>query len=101
MQTWHRLDADRNILCIAVYVQPNARRTEVVGKHGDSLKVRVAAPAVESRANTLLLEFLGEKLDVPASRMSITRGSRGRNKVVEVHAPGPVALSVIRDWDRT
>ena len=101
MATWHRLDADRNILCIALYVQPNAHRTEVAGKHGESLKVRVAAPAVESKANALLVEFLGEKLDVPVSRVIITRGARGRHKTVEVLAPGSTALSVIRDWDRT
>ncbi|PWT77069.1 MAG: hypothetical protein C5B46_00360, partial [Proteobacteria bacterium] len=67
----------------------------------DSLKVRVAAPAVESKANALLIEFLGEKLDVSASQVSIARGARGRNKTVEVHAPGAVALGAIRDWDRT
>jgi uncharacterized protein (TIGR00251 family) len=99
--SWHRFDADRNVLCIRVYVQPNTRSTEVAGKHGESLKVRVAAPAFEDRANALLIEFLGQKLDVPASRVVIARGKRGRNKAIEILAPGGAALRVIQDWDKT
>jgi uncharacterized protein (TIGR00251 family) len=99
--SWHRFDADRNVLCITLYVQPNARNTEVVGKHGETLKVRVAAPALEGRANALLIEFLRKKLDVSASRVIITRGARGRRKAVEILAPGDAALRVIQDWDKT
>jgi uncharacterized protein len=99
--SWHRFDAHRNVLCINLYVQPNARTTEVVGRHGESLKVRVAAPALENRANTLLIEFLSKKLAVPASRVIIARGQRGRSKSVEILAPGDAALRVIEDWDNT
>ena len=101
MSSWYRFDADRNVLCISLYVQPNARSTEVAGRHGESLKVRVAAPALEDRANALLVEFLRKKLDVPAGRVIITRGSRGRHKSIEVLAPGNAAVRVIQDWDKT
>jgi uncharacterized protein (TIGR00251 family) len=99
--TWYRFDPNRNVLCISVYVQPNTRSTEVAGKHGESLKLRVAAPAFEDRANALLIEFLRQKLGVPASRVVIARGKRGRNKTVEILAPGGEALRVIQDWDKT
>jgi uncharacterized protein (TIGR00251 family) len=98
---WHRFEAHRNVLCIDVYVQPNARRTEVVGRHDESLKVRVAAPPLDQRANALLLEFLQEKLKVPAVRIAIKRGASGRRKLVEIAAPGAAALRVIEDWDKT
>jgi uncharacterized protein len=98
---WYRLDANRNVLCISLYVQPNARTTEVAGRYGGSLKVRVAAPALEDRANALLIEFLRKKLDVPAGRVIIARGSRGRRKSVEILAPGNAAVRVIQDWDKT
>ena len=101
MRPWYRFDQHRNILCIEVYVQPNARRTEVVGRHDDSLKVRVAAPPLDQRANALLIEFLKEKLEVPASRIAITRGATGRRKSVEIAAPGAAALRAIEDWDKT
>jgi uncharacterized protein YggU (UPF0235/DUF167 family) len=65
------------------------------------LKVRVAAPPLDQRANALLIEFLKEKLEVPASRITITRGATGRRKTVEIAAPGAAALQVIEDWDKT
>jgi len=98
---WHHFDAHRNVLCIRLRVQPNARATEIAGKHGETLKVRVAAPALEGRANALLIEFLRKKMNVPASRVTITQGARGRAKTVEIVAPGETALRVIEDWDRT
>jgi uncharacterized protein len=101
MASWHRFDRDRNVLCINLAVQPNARRTEVIGKHDLSLKIRVAAPALEDRANRLVIEFLSETLDVPASRISIRRGMRARNKTVEIERPGERALRVIQEWDMT
>ena len=101
MASWHRFDADRNVLCITLSVQPNARSTQVVGKYGETLKLRVAAPALEQRANTLLIEFLRKKLDVPASRVIIARGARGRRKAVEILSPGDAALRAIQDWDKT
>jgi hypothetical protein len=99
--SWYRYDSHRNVLCIDVYVQPNARRTEVVGAHGESLKVRIAAPPLDDRANALLLEFLGQTLGTPASRISIARGARGRRKTVAIAAPGEAAMQFIRDWDKT
>jgi len=101
VSAWHRFDADRNVLCISVRVQPNARSTAFAGTHGESLKVRVAAPALEGRANTLLIEFLRKKLDIPVSRVVIARGTRGRTKTVEIFAPGETALRAIQDWDKT
>jgi uncharacterized protein len=95
------LEPDRNVLCITLHVLPNARRTEIAGRHGESLKVRVAAPALEGRANALLIEFLRKKMDVPAHRVTITRGAHGRRKTVEIIAPGSTALRVVEDWDRT
>ncbi len=98
---WYRFDQHRNVLCIAVYVQPNARRTEVAGRHDQSLKIRIAAPPVDQRANAVLVEFLKETLEVPTSRIAIVRGATGRRKSVEIAAPGAAAFRVIEDWDQT
>src|SRR4051794_37367925 len=100
-QPWYRYDGHRNVLCIDLYVQPNARRTEVAGRYDQSLKIRVAGPAVDQRANTLLVEFLKKSLEVPAGRIAIVRGASARRKTVEVAAPGAAALRVIEDWDKT
>ena len=98
--TWYRLDGDRNVLCINLYVQPNARSTELAGTHGEALKVRVAAPPLDDRANQLLIDFLGKTLGVPGSRIRISRGGRSRHKLIEIAAPGEIALRTIREWEQ-
>lgn len=82
MAAWYRLRDD--CLTLAVHVQPGAKRTEVIGLHGDALKIRVAAAAVEGQANARLLDFLRKALKVPASRISLKHGEHARRKVVEI-----------------
>jgi uncharacterized protein (TIGR00251 family) len=67
-----------------VFVQPRASRTEVVGEHGDALKLRVAAPPVEGAANEALVRFLAKALGVPASAVRVAGGASGRRKVIEI-----------------
>jgi uncharacterized protein len=99
MAAWYRFDADRNVLCINIHVQPNARSTEVTGTHGEALKVRLAAPPLDDRANQLLIDFLGKTLGVPGSRIRISRGGRSRRKLVEITAPSGIALRTVRGWE--
>jgi hypothetical protein len=82
--TWCRYDASARRLLLTLYAQPGARKSEIVGLHGNALKVRIAARAVDNKANAALIEFLSEMLGVPRSNISITRGATGRRKVVEV-----------------
>ncbi|KPK82504.1 MAG: hypothetical protein AMS25_02200 [Gemmatimonas sp. SM23_52] len=74
----------RGAVRFAVRVQPRAARTELVGVHGDALKIRVMAPPVEGAANAELIAFLAERLGVPKSAVQVRRGARGRDKLVEV-----------------
>ncbi|HWP38872.1 MAG TPA: DUF167 domain-containing protein [Gemmatimonadales bacterium] len=69
---------------LLVHVQPNARRTEVVGRHGDALKVRIAAPPVGGAANEELIRLLADRLGLSRSAITITRGAAGRRKRVLV-----------------
>lgn len=69
---------------IAIRVQPGARRTELAGRHGDEVKIRVAAPPVDGRANDALVEFLADRFDVPSTRVRIVAGETSRSKRVLV-----------------
>ena len=82
--TWYRYDASARRLSLTLHAQPGASKNEIVGLHGGALKVRLAAPAVDNKANAALIELLSEILGVPRSNISITRGTTGRRKVVEV-----------------
>ena len=76
-------------------MQPGAKKSEVSGVHGDALKVRIAAPPVEGKANAALIEFLAEAFGVPKRNVTITRGETGRRKTVRVDAP---ASRLDREW---
>ena len=69
---------------LRVRVSPRASRDEVAGERDGALVVRLTAPPVEGQANAALVRFLARQLGVPASTMSITRGAKGRDKVLLV-----------------
>lgn len=69
---------------LTIHVQPRARRSEVAGRHGDAIKVRLAAPPVDNAANEELVRFLAEALGVPRAAVSVARGHTARRKTVAV-----------------
>jgi uncharacterized protein (TIGR00251 family) len=69
---------------LVLHVQPRARRTEVAGRHGDAVKVRLAAPPVDGAANAELVRFLAERLGVARAAVRIVAGAGARRKLVEV-----------------
>jgi uncharacterized protein (TIGR00251 family) len=90
--TWHQRAADGS-LHLRIHVQPGARRTEVAGLHGGALKVRIAAAAVEDRANEALVAFIAERLGVARRDVTIAAGAHSRDKRVVVRvAADPASL---------
>jgi len=71
-------------LRLAVRVVPGARRSEVVGRVGETWKLRVAAPPERGRANGELIALLARTLGVPRSCVRVTRGHTTGRKLVEV-----------------
>jgi uncharacterized protein (TIGR00251 family) len=69
---------------LSVHVQPGARQSAIVGWVDDVLRVRVAVPPVEGKANELLIGLLADALGAPKSRVHIQRGGKGRRKLVGV-----------------
>lgn len=69
---------------ISVTVSPGAARTELVGKHGDGWRARIAAPPERGRANDALIELLADALAVPRSSVRVVSGRAAKKKVVEV-----------------
>jgi uncharacterized protein (TIGR00251 family) len=65
---------------LAVHVQPGAGRTEVVGRYGEALKVRVAAPPTGNRANEAVIELVAAEFGVAPSAISVLSGATNRQK---------------------
>ena len=72
-------------LILRLYIQPGAARTGWGGRHGGAeLKLRVAAPPVEGKANQACLRFLAKAARVPKGAVTLLRGERSRNKVIRI-----------------
>jgi uncharacterized protein (TIGR00251 family) len=71
-----------------LHVQPGAARTELAGKHGERLKVRLQARAVDGKANDDLIEFLAAHFGVPRRNVRIVSGLKSRQKRVEIVPAG-------------
>ena len=69
---------------LRIWVQPRASREEIVGVHGDELKIRVTAPPVDDAANAALVKFLATKLGCPRGSVRLVRGQTSRHKTVRV-----------------
>jgi hypothetical protein len=69
---------------LRVRVSPRASRDELVGERNGALVVRLTAPPVEGQANAALVRFLARHLGVAPSAVSVTRGAKGRDKVLLV-----------------
>lgn len=79
---WYRREGESIVLVL--HVQPGAKRTEVSGLHGEALKIRLAAPPVEGRANEALLRFIADTFGVPLREVELLRGGQSRHKMVKV-----------------
>ena len=79
---WARRDGAGWLL--ELHVQPGAKVTAAVGEHGGRLKLKIAAPAVDNKANAHLLAWLAAQLGVPKSAVRLVRGDTSRHKTVAV-----------------
>jgi uncharacterized protein (TIGR00251 family) len=68
----------------AVRVQPGAKREEVVGYHADAIKLAIRAPALDGKANDVMIRYLAELLHVPRLSVEILSGALARSKVVRI-----------------
>ena len=79
---------------LRVAVTPNSRRTRVDGLHDGALRLRVAAPPLEGRANDELVAWLAHELRVPRRSVRVARGATARRKGIEIDAP----MAEVRAW---
>lgn len=79
---WYRSEGET--VTLTLHVQPGAKRSEIAGLHGESLKIRLAAPPVEGRANEALQKFIAELFAVPLRQVELKQGAQSRQKVVAI-----------------
>ncbi len=70
---------------IDVHVQPRAKRTEVVGMHGDAVKIRLQSPPVDGAANEELIRLLSKRLSVRRADVELIGGASSRRKRIRIN----------------
>lgn len=86
LPVWLRAGADGGSE-IDLHVQPGAAKSELAGRHGDALKLRVRARPVEGAANAAVLAFLADWLGLAKRDLRLLRGDKSREKTVWVPIP--------------
>lgn len=96
MSDWCRPTGDGR-LTLTLHIQPGAKKTDVAGLHGDALKIRLAAPPVDGKANEALIKFLAERFRLPKSSITLKSGHTSRRKVLEIIGSSADETSALLD----
>ena len=82
-----------HLLRLSIHATPGARRTEAAGAHGQALRVRLAAPPVDGKANAALIAWAAAALGVPRAQVELLHGASGRQKLLGVQFVDEAALA--------
>lgn len=74
-------------LLLNIYLQPKASKDQIVGLHGDELKVTITAPPIDGQANAHLIKFLSKQFRVAKSQIELRKGELNRHKQLFIAAP--------------
>ena len=84
-----------NELILNLYIQPNARQDKVVGLYNNRIKVQIAAPAVDNKANVHLQAWLAKEFSVAKSAVTLLKGEHSRQKTFRILNPKKMPAWVV------
>jgi uncharacterized protein (TIGR00251 family) len=87
---WPCLRAQAEGCVLDVSVVPNAKRTAIDGLHDGALRVRLAAPPVDGKANQCLVDWVADQLGCPKRSITLLRGQTSRRKQLRIDLPAAV-----------
>ena len=82
---------------LTLHIQPGAKKTELAGLYGEALKIRLAAPPVDGKANKALCDFLATVFRVPVRQIEILAGDASRQKRVLVRGSRVMPAELLVD----
>lgn len=94
--TWLREAADGS-LTLTLHIQPGAKKTGFAGLHGEAMKIRLAAPPVDGKANAALCAFLATFCGVSKSAVSLVSGETSRAKRVRIEGAADAVAARLRE----
>lgn len=91
---WLSRAADGSVM-LTLHIQPGAKKTEIVGLHGEALKIRLAAPPVDGKANAALIAYLARVCGVSRSDIVLVSGESARAKRVRISGAADAVLAAL------
>ncbi|MCM2350981.1 MAG: DUF167 domain-containing protein [Bacteriovoracaceae bacterium] len=80
---------------LSLHIQPGAKKSELVGEHGERLKVKIKAPPQDGEANLCLIQFLADLLKLPKAKVHLISGESSRQKLVLVELSPEEVLTLL------
>ncbi|MFC0323641.1 DUF167 family protein YggU [Gallibacterium melopsittaci] len=74
-------------LLLNIYLQPKASKDQIIGLHGDELKITITAPPIDGQANAHLIKFLSKQFKVAKNQIELRKGELARHKQIFITAP--------------
>jgi len=74
-------------LILEIYCQPNAKQNTFLGLHGDHIKIKIAAPALDNQANIQAQNWLAKEFNITKKDVTLLHGKQSRYKVFRIHQP--------------
>lgn len=86
-----------HVLKLAVHATPGARRTEAAGAHGEALRVRLAAPPVDGKANAALIAWAAAAFGLRKADVELLSGAAARQKLLGLSFASEQTLADARE----
>ena len=80
---------------IKIKLLPRSSKNQIIGKEGDTLKVKVTSPPVDGKANEALIELLAKRLGVSKSNIKIISGRRSKLKTVTISGLSQKEITIL------
>ena len=93
---WAKYHPEEDVWTLRIQIQPGSKLNEITGEHAGRLKLKIAAPAVDNKANIALIQYLAGIGGVSAGKMEILRGEHARQKTLTVRGVGRNFLHLLQ-----
>ncbi len=74
-----------NDIKVKVKIVPGSSKNKIIGAYNNALKISIAAPPVEGKANKKCIAYLAKYFDVAKSKIEIISGQTGKNKLIKIY----------------
>jgi len=74
-----------NDIKVKVKIVPGSSKSKIIGAYNNALKISIAAPPVEGKANKKCIAYLAKYFDVAKSKIEIISGQTGKNKLIKIY----------------